>query len=112
MFLDPNQMASAYYDKLRESQERDDYIESQMTEHKAYAIKRIYKYCDPFVAEAIAATIACAYMNELPQAVDIVEKMRLNDKHMAALNDDKERMCALIIQDFNDSNEMESCYGE
>lgn len=112
MFPDPYEMFNDYFEKLRESQQRDDYIDTQIDEHKGYAIKKIYKYCDPFIAEAIAATIACAYMNELPQAIDIVDKMRLNDKHMAALNNDKERMWDLIKQDFNDSNEMERCYGE
>jgi hypothetical protein len=111
MFADPTEMASAYFEQLRNTQERDSYIEDQMKEYKGNAVKKIYKYVDPFIAEAIASTIACAYENELPQAIDIVKKLRLNDKHLAALNDDSERMCQLILEEVRQTEHYEN-YGE
>ncbi len=111
MFPDPKEMASAYFEQLRNRQEKDDYIDSQMDHYKACAIKRLHRYVDPFVAEAIAGTIALAYENELPQAIEIVRKLALNDKHIAALNDDSERMCELVLQDKSESEYYEN-YGE
>jgi len=102
MFLDPSEMASNYFEHLRSSQIQDAYIESQIDEHKAVAVKRLYKVVDPFYAEAIAATIANAYENELPEATEIIKRLGLNDKHIAALNNDTERMCELILKEMNE----------
>jgi|GEM_PF-5606666 len=111
MFPDAKDLACAYFEKLQKTQERDEYIEAQIEEYKAVAVKRLYKFVDPSVAEAIAGTIAFAYDNGLEQASEIVKKLALNDKHIAALNNDSETMCKLILEDLEDLDYYEN-YGE
>jgi len=111
MFLTPAEMAKEYMQQLTRKQETDMYIESQMEDYKAEAVKRLYRVIDPLYAEAMAATIACSYENELPQALEIVKKLALNDKHIAALNDDFKLMTQLILEDWEDRKYYET-YGD
>lgn len=99
MFADPHEMVNRYYDDLRRKQEKDEYLEDLMNEHKKEAVKILYRYVDPFIAEAIAGTIAYAYENEVKHAIDIVNKLPLNDKHMAALNNDPDRIWEIILKE-------------
>lgn len=102
MFLTPKEMATEYMKHIRfiRDEEQREFVSDQMQEYKAQAVKRLYKICDPSFAEAIASTIALSYMNDLPIAQEIVNHLSLNDKHLAALNNDEELMCELILEDF------------
>lgn len=99
MFATPKEMAKEYMTYLAIRHDRDQYVLDQIEERKAEAVKCIYKICDPSFAEAIALTIACSFMNELPEAIKIVEKLGLTDKHIAALTNDEELMCQLLLEE-------------
>lgn len=59
MFATPQEMTKEYMRHLLIN--RSDYIADEIQEYKAQAIKMLYKVVDPFFAQAIAVTIACAY---------------------------------------------------
>lgn len=108
MFETPEVM---YYDYIQEMRtQKRDYMEDQMKQYKDDALSRIGKIVDMFYVEAIALTIASGYENEDESAIEIVNRLSLNDKHIAALLDD-EMMMEDILNDeaiqeheYNDQN--------
>jgi len=75
------------------------FVESEMEKYKDEAIKRCYILTKPDFAEYVAATIAFGYRDGLKEAEKIVDELHLEEKHIAALNDDEGRMRELIEQD-------------
>jgi hypothetical protein len=74
-------------------------IEDEMSKYKIEAIKRFYIITHPSYAEQIATSIAFGYNNEIPEATRIVNKLDLNDKHIAALLDDVDMMNTIVFQE-------------
>jgi CBS-domain-containing membrane protein len=97
--LDNSYLAEQYlFDEAKKYAEQI-YLENEMTRYKAEAVKRLYIMANPKYAEQIAVTIAYAYDNDLPEAEAIVNKLNLEDKHIAALLDDEEKMEKIILQE-------------
>ena len=90
-------------------QEIREYIEDQIQESKAEAVKMLHKYVDPFFAQAIAVTIACALENGLDEALDIVNRTGLTDKHLAALRNDETQMCEIIKNEVQENKYYKNC---
>lgn len=113
MFQCPEMMVSDYMDRIRIQVRRQDMIEDTLAEYKADALFRIGKICDMFYVEAIALTIASGYENEDESAIEIVNRLSLNDKHIAGILNDSQMMEQILNdeakQDQQDQNET---YGE
>jgi hypothetical protein len=90
MFPTPDQMFHDYI--AEERAEKMNYLESRMEEYKKDALFRIGKIVDMFYVEAIARTIASGYENEDEAAIEIVNRLSLNDKHIASILDDADMM--------------------
>lgn len=98
MFSSPNEM---YLEEVRSYRmERLEYINNLMDQYKSDALTRIGKIVDVFYAEAVALTIATAYENSddyrCDSAIEIVNRLSLNDKHIAALLGDEKQMGDII----------------
>jgi hypothetical protein len=102
MFATPQEMALEYLRECEYRSARDEYIENAMQEYKTEAVKRLYKIVDPFYAEAMAATLAYGYSDGIQEAVEIVNRMALNDKHIAALMDDDKKMMKIIMEELQE----------
>jgi hypothetical protein len=96
MFASPHEM---YLEETRSFRmERQDYIDEAIEQYKTDAICRISQIVDMFYVEAIALTIASGYENEDESAIEIVNRLSLNDKHIAAILGDSDQM-ELILND-------------
>ncbi|SRR5258705_9933650 len=107
-FSNPDQMVEEYY-----YQERYDfmsYVNKEMDKFKKDAVKRFYILAHPNYAEEIASTIAYGYSNDLPEAMKIVDQLFLNEKHVAALNNDSELMRDLLYKERLEEQEYGSFY--
>ena len=111
MFPTPQEMASQYMREIERRQSRDEYVENAIAEYKTEAVKRLYKVCDPFYAEAFAVTIAYGHSDGIPESTTIVNRLALNDKHIAALLGDEKRMMEIILEEL-DEQKYYSQYGD
>ena len=84
----------------------EDKIEDEMENCKKDAIKRFHLIAPNF-SEAIAATIAFGHREGLTEATSIVEYLFLNEKHIAALNDDKEEMENILYKESEEDSAFE-----
>jgi|SRR5687767_544732 len=100
---------SYYEENFSPGEEFIMYIEREMDDYKMDAINR-FKIIHPNFAEEIASTIAFGYDNDLPEASKIVHYLFLNEKHIASLNNDLEKMRELIFKERLDIEENESKY--
>lgn len=98
-FLDPEQWAHEYFMEESKKYAAQQFLEDEMSRHKTEAIKRFYILSHPNYAEQLAVTIAFGYNNSLPEAEKIVDKLRLEDKHIASLLDDTQMMEKIIFQE-------------
>ena len=98
MFSSPNEM---YLEEIRSYRmERLEYINDLMDQYKSDALSRIAKVVDVFYVDAIALTIASGYENEDDSAIEIVNRLSLNDKHIAALLGDEKQMEEIMDDEF------------
>jgi hypothetical protein len=87
-----------------------EYIETEMDRYKQDAVKRFCIMVHPNFAEEIAATIAFGHANDLPEASKIVHHLFLDEKHIAALNNDKDQMEEIINKETLDACEYDREY--
>lgn len=102
MFATPNEMALDFIRQCEIRHSRDEYVDHVMNEYKTEAIKRIHRICDPFYAEAIASTIAYGHNDGIQEATEIVNRLALNDKHIAALMDNDKKMMEIILEELDE----------
>lgn len=76
-----------------------DFVETQMGKYKDEAVKMFCVISKPMYAEMIATTIAFGFREDLTEAIAIVEDVRLDDKHIAALTNDLKWMEKLLEED-------------
>lgn len=93
-FLDPIDWASEWAHDQAALYE----IAEAMEEYKNDAIKR-FKLIAPNFSEAVAATVAFGVNEGLTEAIKIVDYLFLNEKHIAALNEDSEKMDELLYKE-------------
>ena len=94
-FPDPINWAHEWANEQSESYYQ---VQDEMENYKKDAIKR-FNLIAPNFSEAIAATIAFGHREGLTEATNIVEYLFLNEKHIAALNDDSEKMDDLLYKE-------------
>lgn len=73
-----------------------DFIENEMIRYKDEAEDKFRIISNRKHAENIAATIAFGYREELPEAINIIEALDLDEKHIAALLWDRPKMRKII----------------
>jgi len=110
-FADPEMMAHEYLAEEGKRYDFNEYIVDQMSKYKTEAVKRFYIIAHPDYAEALASTTAYGYENDLPEAAKIVQQLLLNDKHIAALNDDARKMNEILSQENYEDQEFYSFGG-
>ena|SRR6185436_15479003 len=98
-FLDPELWAEQYFMEESRKYAAQQFLEDEMRRHKTEAVKRFYVLTHPNYAEQLAVTIAFGYNNSLPEAEKIVDKLHLEDKHIAALLEDVQMMDKIIFQE-------------
>ncbi len=81
-------------------------VQTEMENYKKDAIKR-FQIIAPNFSEAVAATIAFGHREGLTEATNIVEYLFLNEKHIAALNDDSEAMDDLLYKEKDEDESFE-----
>lgn len=115
MFPSPDNMVHEYMDRIGNLVRKQEMIEDTMHEYRADALFRIGKICDMFYVEAIALTIASGYENEDESAIEIVNRLSLNDKHIAGILNDS-HMMEQILNDEGKQHEQDQyeneTYGE
>lgn len=79
-------------DRIGQQVREQEMILDTMEEYRADALFRIGKIVDMFYVEAIALTIASGYENEDESAIEIVNRLSLNDKHIAGILNDSHMM--------------------
>jgi len=98
-FLEPHVWAEQYLMEESHRYAKQQLFEDEMSRYKTEAVKRFYIVANPIYAEQVAVTTAFGYENNIQEAEKIVIKLGLENKHIAALLDDKEMMEKLIFQD-------------
>jgi hypothetical protein len=83
-----------------------------LDEYKLEAIQKIEKITDVFYTDAIALTIASGYELELESSIDIVNRLGLNDKHIAGILNDYKMMEKIIDDETEDQNDYENSLNE
>jgi hypothetical protein len=111
MFATPKEMACEYMRDIERRHSMDEYVEKAIDEYKTEAVKRLYNICEPFYAEAFAVTIAYGYSDGIEESVQIVNRLALNDKHIAALTGDEKQMMRLILDELQEHKYYEQ-YGD
>lgn len=111
MFPSPDNMVHEYMDRIAQKVREQEMIEDLIAEYKADALFRIGKICDMFYVEAIALTIASGYENEDESAIEIVNRLSLNDKHIAGILGDS-HMMDQILMDEGRQHEQDQCENE
>jgi len=96
MFQCPEMMVNDYMDRIGKQVREQEMIEDTLAEYKSDALFRIGKICDMFYVEAIALTIASGYENEDESAIEIVNRLSLNDKHIAGILNDHHMMDQIL----------------
>jgi len=96
-FASPDMWAEEYLFEESKRYAQQQFVEDEMSRHKNEAVKRFYILSHPNYAEQVATTIAFGYANQLQEAETIVNKLCLNEKHIAALLDDEEMMNQIIL---------------
>lgn len=96
---DPCDLRGQYRDWIQEK------VDNEMVEYKADAVKRLYILTKSDLSEELAATIAFGYQEGLPEARNIVLRLDLCDKHIAALNDDSRYMTDILHDEMNQTVE-------
>ena len=99
-----------YLDDIDTKWALEDFVESQMIKYKHEAIKLFFSFTHTLVyAEQTAVTIAFGYREQLPEAVEIVEGLGLEEKHILALLG-KEDLFRKIIEKESDAAFQEHLY--
>lgn len=98
-FASPDTWAEEYFLEESKRYAQQQFIEDEMSRHKNEAVKRFYILSHPNYAEQVATTTAFGFNNQLPEAESIINKLCLNEKHIAALLDDEEMMNQIILQE-------------
>jgi len=111
MFANPSEMYREEMRSYRMEYTKNERVLDSMEQYKSDALQRIAKIVDVFYSEAIAVTIASGYENELEQAIEIVNRLSLNDKHIAAILNDSEMM-ERILKEEAEENEYYENQGE
>ncbi len=109
-FSDPEQSAYAYLIEESKRYAAQQFIEDEMSRYKIEAVKRFYILSHPNYAEQVAVTTAFGYNNQLPEAEKIINKLCLEDKHIAALLEDKDMMNEIIFQEKIQEKMYAECY--
>lgn len=112
MFASPEYM---YREEIRgyemEFNKRELILDS-LDEYKVEALLKIGKITDVFYTDAIAATIASGYELEFESSIDIVNRLNLNDKHIAGLLNDYKMMEKIIDDEAEDQDDYENSLTE
>ena len=114
-FLDPDGMTSEWFQRESKLYELEQKVDEELIKFKEDAIKRCHIVSANFPKE-IAATIAFGYREGFSEAVDIVNYLFLNEKHIAALTDNHDEMKKIVKkedeeeQDWFDSYIQEQYY--
>ncbi len=95
-FLDPESWANEYLEEEGHRWKFEQYIEDEIEKYKNEAFKRFHIISHPDYAEAIAGAIAYGYTQDLEESKKIVRQLLLNDKHIAALNNDARELNDLL----------------
>lgn len=98
-FASPDLWAEEYFIEESKRYAQQQFIEDEMSRLKTEAVKRFYILSHPNYAEQVAVTTAFGYSNQLQESENIVNKLCLNEKHIAALLDDEEMMNQIILQE-------------
>lgn len=113
MFPSPEMMVSEYMDQLGQEFRKRELIENMLEQYKEDALSRIGKICDIFYVDAIALTIASGYENETDSAIEIVNRLSLNDKHIAGLLNDPDMMEHILLDEAKQhEQDQQEFYGE
>ena len=99
MFASPQEMFRKETRSFRMECDEREHVLDMIAHYKTDALQRISKITDVFYSDAIAVTIASGYENELEQAIEIVNRLSLNDKHIAALLDDIYQMRMILREE-------------
>lgn len=108
MFQCPEMMVSDYMDRISQQVRKQEMIEETLEEYKKDAFQRISKIVDLFYVEAIALTIASGYENEDESAIDIVNRLSLNDKHIAGILNDSHMMHRILTDEAQENEHYEN----
>ncbi len=98
-FASPDLWAEEYILEESKRYAQQQFVEDEMSRLKTEAVKRFYILSHPNYAEQVATTIAYGFTNQLQEAEDIVNKLCLNEKHIAALLQDEDMMNQIILQE-------------
>jgi len=109
-FLTPEQMVNEYLMEESKRYAKQQFVEDEMSRHKTEAVKRFYIVAHPSYAEQVAVTTAFGYNNNLSESEKIVDRLCLNDKHIAALLDDEEMMNQIMFQEKLEEKMYAECY--
>lgn len=111
MFADPKTMFVEQMRSYRMEYSKNDRVIDAIEQYKTDAIQRLSKIVDVFYVDTIAVTIASGYEQEVEQAIEIVNRLSLNDKHIAALLNDSKQM-EMILSEEAQENENYGNQGE
>lgn len=113
MFASPQEMISDYMRGYRVEYTKNERVLDAIEQYKADALQRISKIVDVFYVDTIAVTIASGYEQEVEQAIEIVNRLSLNDKHIAALLNDLKMMEEILTEEALEAEHYENLvYGE
>ena len=98
-FPNPQMMYESCMEEWGLEYEENKFIESEIEKYKAAAVKRFYIVADPAYAELVALTTVFGYKEGLKEAVTIVDELRLTDKHIAALDEDREYFLRVLNEE-------------
>lgn len=114
MFASPHEMYLEQTRSYRMEYTKNEAVLDALDQYKMDAIQRISKIVDVFYVDAIAVTIASGYEQEVEQAIEIVNRLSLNDKHIAAILNDAKQMEEILTDEALENEHYENLaeYGE
>ena len=113
MFASPRKMYLDATRTYRMEYTKNEAVLDAIDQYKKDALQRIAKIVDVFYVDTIAVTIASGYENELEQSIEIVNRLSLNDKHIAALLNDYKQMEDILTEEALESEHYENLsFGE
>jgi len=108
MFASPQEMYLEDTRSYRMEYNQREQVLDTIEQYKTDALQKISEIVDVFYVDTIAVTIASGYENELEQAIEIVNRLSLNDKHIAALLNDIYQMRMILREESLENDHYEN----